>query len=393
MIRVGAALLVCVVLAGCNSVSSEGPLAGAIDGDAGQSGAELGRKNVAVFDVVDINSRTARFVSDYVSSALNRRFGIGGPVGRVVIGVGDSLKVTIFEAGADGLFSTAQSKQVSLDIIVQPDGTAAIPYAGTVKFAGKTLEQARQAILAALASKAVEPDVIVTSMGTSSRTVTVSGAVGRPSLVPLDLTGEKITQVIAKAGGPVTQPYETYVTLVRGNRTGTVLLKSIIEHPTEDIYVQPGDQIFLVRDPRTFTLLGAVKGDGRLEFGANDLNLLEAVALGHGAVDEAANAQGFFLFRYEEPEIVQNLLGAARFQELERKGMVADSKGRYPIVYKFDMSHPDSLIVGQTFPIKSRDVIYVSRHPSVDIRKFLTLVGAPLNIASQGAATAANLGQ
>jgi polysaccharide export outer membrane protein len=393
LIRVGAALLVCVVLAGCNSVSSEGPLAGAIDDDAGQSGAELGRKNVAVFDVVDINSRTARFVSDYVSSALNRRFGIGGPVGRVVIGVGDSLKVTIFEAGADGLFSTAQSKQVSLDIIVQPDGTAAIPYAGTVKFAGKTLEQARQAILAALATKAVEPDVIVTSMGTSSRTVTVSGAVGRPSLVPLDLTGEKITQVIAKAGGPVTQPYETYVTLVRGNRTGTVLLKSIIEHPTEDIYVQPGDQIFLVRDPRTFTLLGAVKGDGRLEFGANDLNLLEAVALGHGAVDEAANAQGFFLFRYEEPEIVQNLLGGARFQELVRKGMVPDSKGRYPIVYKFDMSHPDSLIVGQTFPIKSRDVIYVSRHPSVDIRKFLTLVGAPLNIASQGAATAVNLGQ
>ncbi|MBB3453652.1 polysaccharide export outer membrane protein [Rhizobium sp. BK313] len=393
MIRVGAAVLVCVVLAGCNSVSSEGPLAGAIDDDAGQSGAELGRKNAAVFDVVDIDSRTARLVSDYVSSALNRRFGIGGSVGRVVIGVGDSLKVTIFEAGADGLFSTAQSKQVSLDIVVQPDGTAAIPYAGTVKFAGKTLEQARQAILAALATKAVEPDVIVTSTGTASRTVTVSGAVGRPSLVPLDLTGEKITQVIAKAGGPVTQPYETYVTLVRGNRTGTALLKSIIEHPTEDIYVQPGDQIFLVRDPRTFSLLGAIKGDGRLEFGANDLNLLEAVALGHGAIDEAANAQGFFLFRYEEPEIVQSLLGAARFQELVRKGMSPDSKGRYPIVYKFDMSHPDSLIVGQTFPVKSRDVIYVSRHPSVDIRKFLTLVGTPLNIASQGAATAVNLGQ
>jgi polysaccharide export outer membrane protein len=393
LIRVGAAVLVCVVLAGCNSVSSEGPLAGAIDDDAGQSGVELGRRNAAVFDVVDIDSSTARLVSDYVSGALNRRFGIGGSVGRVVIGVGDSLRVTIFEAGVDGLFSTAQSKQVSLDIVVQPDGTAAIPYAGTVKFAGKTLEQARQAILAALATKAVEPDVIVTSTGTASRTVTVSGAVGRPSLVPLDLTGEKITQVVAKAGGPVTQPYETYVTLVRGNRTGTALLNSIIEHPTEDIYVQPGDQIFLVRDPRTFTLLGAIKGDGRLEFGANDLNLLEAVALGHGAIDDAANAQGFFLFRYEEPEIVQSLLGAVRFQELVRKGMSPDSKGRYPIVYKFDMSHPDSLIVGQTFPIKSRDVIYVSRHPSVDIRKFLTLVGAPLNIASQGASTAINLGQ
>lgn len=390
--RVGA-LLVCVVLAGCNSVSSEGPLAGAIDSDAGRSSAELGRKNAAVFDIVDIDSRSARLVSDYVSTALNRRFGIGGGVGRVVIGVGDALRVTIFEAGSDGLFSTAQSKQVSLDIVVQPDGTAAIPYAGSVKFAGKTLEQARKAVLAALATKAVEPDVIVTSTGTASRTVTVSGAVGRPSLVPLDLTSEKITQVIAKAGGPVTQPYETSVTLVRGNRIGTVLLKSIVEHPSEDIYVQPGDQVFLVRDPRTFTLMGSVKGDGRIEFGANDLNLLEAVALGHGAVDESTNAQGFFLFRYEEPDIVRSLLGPARFQALMQKGMAADSKGRYPIVYRFDMSRPDSLIVGQTFPVKGRDVIYVSRHPSVDIRKFLTLIGSPLGIASQGAATAANLGQ
>ncbi|MBB3290250.1 hypothetical protein FHT91_005257 [Rhizobium sp. BK347] len=73
--------------------------------------------------------------------------------------------------------------------------------------------------------------------------------------------------------------------------------------------------------------------------------------------------------------------------------MVPDAKGRYPIVYRFDMSNPDSLIVGQTFPVKSRDVIYVSRHPSVDIRKFLNLIGTPLGIASQGAATAANLGQ
>ncbi|MDE1995353.1 MAG: polysaccharide export protein [Rhizobiaceae bacterium] len=392
MIRVGA-VLVCVFLAGCNAVSGEGPLAGTITGDAGQSAAELGRRNAAVFDVVDIDTRSARLVSDYVSTALSRRFGIGGGVGSPVIGVGDALHITIFEAGTDGLFSTAQSKQANMDVVVQPNGKAAIPYAGSVEFKGKTLEQARQAILTALKSQAVEPDVIVTSTNTASRNITVSGAVGRPSVVPLGLVAQKVTEVIAQAGGPVTQPYETYVTLVRGNRTGTVLLKSIIEHPSEDIYVQPGDQIFLVRDPRTFTLLGSAKGNGRIEFGANDLNILEAVALGHGAIDQAANAQGFFLFRYEEPDIVSSLLGPARFEELRRKGMAADANGRYPIVYKFDMSRADSLIVGQTFPVKNRDVIYVSRHPSVDIRKFLSLVGAPLNIASEGASTAVNLGQ
>jgi polysaccharide biosynthesis/export protein len=80
-----------------------------------------------------------------------------------------------------------------------------------------------------------------------------------------------------------------------------------------------------------------------------------------------------------------SLLGTQRFHELLAKGMAADSVGRYPIVYRFDMSHPDSLIVGQTFPVKNRDVIYISRHPSVDIRMFLGIVGQPVGIAAQGA--------
>jgi polysaccharide export outer membrane protein len=69
--------------------------------------------------------------------------------------------------------------------------------------------------------------------------------------------------------------------------------------------------------------------------------------------------------------------------------MKPNRDGRYPIVYRFDMSHPDSLIVGQTFPIKNRDVIYASRHRAVDFTKFLSIIGAPLGIAAQGAGTVA----
>jgi polysaccharide biosynthesis/export protein len=383
--------VICAALAGCQAVPGEGPLASAINEDAGLSGSELGRVNAAVFDIVDVDSRSARLVSDYVSTALKRRFGIGGGAGRAVIGIGDQLKVTIFEAGSDGLFSTTESKQTPIDVVVQPDGTAAIPYVGTVRFAGRTLEEARQAILTALQSKAVEPDVIVSSVNTPSRSVTVSGAVGRSAQIPLNLSGEQITDVLAKAGGPTAQPYESYVTIVRGKRTGTALLKSIVENPSENIYVQPGDQIFVTRDPRTFTLLGAINGNARVEFGANDLNLLEAVALGRGGNDNLVDAKGYFLFRYEDPEVVLGLLGQRRFDELVRKGMQPNKDGRYPIVYRFNMTHADSLLVGQTFPVKSRDVIYASRHPSVDITKFLRVVGAPVGIASQGAAISRNL--
>lgn len=386
-----AALLLSTALAGCQAVPGEGPLAGAIVADAGQSGAEIGRKNATVFDIVDVNGQSARLVSDYVSSTLNRRFGIGGGVGRVVIGVGDALKVSIFEAGSDGLFSTQDSKQTSIDLVVQPDGKAAIPYVGSVQFAGLTLEQARQAILEALKQKAVEPDVIVTSMSTASRNVTVSGAVGKSAVVPLSLVDETINEVIAKAGGPVAQPYETYVTLVRGKKTGTVLLKSIIENPSENIHVKPGDQIFVARDPRRFTILGAVKANQRVEFGANDLNLLEAMGLAGGGSDYTLDMKGYFIFRYEEPDVVMSLLGQQRFNEMLRKGMKTDSQGRYPIVYRFDMSKPDSFIVGQTFPIKNRDVIYASRHPSVDFSKFLNFIAQPVGIANSGFSIADNI--
>jgi polysaccharide export outer membrane protein len=73
------------------------------------------------------------------------------------------------------------------------------------------------------------------------------------------------------------------------------------------------------------------------------------------------------------------------------KGMKADRIGRYPIVYRFDMTKPDSLIVGQTFPVKNRDVIYASRHPSVDITKFLDFVARPIGIVNSGVNVADNL--
>ncbi len=376
------AILICAVLTGCQAVPGEGPVSSDILSDAGKSGEQIGRESAVPFDVVDVDGRSARLVSDYVATALNRRFGIGGGVGQVVIGVGDQLKVTIFEAGSDGLFSTADSKQTGIDLVVQPDGTAAIPYVGSVKFSGKTLEQARQTILKQLVNKAVEPDVIVTSVSTASRNVTVSGAVGRSALVPLSLVSETINEVIAKAGGPTSQPYETYVTLVRGKKTGTALLKSIIENPSENVRVQPGDQIFVTHDPRTFTVLGAAKANKRVEFGANDLNLLEAVAMAGGGNDDAVDMKGYFVFRYEEPDVVMSLLGNERFNQMLNKGMTPDNVGRYPIVYRLDMSKPDSLIVGQTFPVKSRDVIYASRHPSVDFAKFLNLVSRPVGVAA-----------
>ena len=376
-------LPICVALTACNNLPGNGPLSSDIAEQSRQSATSQTRSvSNVVFDIVDIDANSSRLIASYDGRLLQRRFGIGGGSKTPVIGVGDHLKVTIFEAGENGLFSTAESKQTVIDVIVQPDGRAPIPYIGLVKFAGRPLEAVRQTILGALVSKAVEPDVIINTVTTASRNVTVSGAVKSASVVPINLIPETIMESIAKAGGPTAQPYESYVTLTRGGRTGTVLLKTMIDDPRENIYVQPGDQIFVTREPRTFTVLGSVKSNNRVEFGSNDLNLLEAVAMVGGGEVSTGDMKGYFVFRYEEPDIIIDLLGKARFDNLLQKGMTPDKNGKYPIVYRFDMTKAGSLLIGQTFPVKNRDVIYASRHPSVDFSKFLNMIAQPIGIAS-----------
>ena len=384
-------LVVGLALTSCKGLPGDGPLAIDIAEQSRQSISQSTPRSGAVFEIVDIDTKSAGLISNYDGRLLQQRFGIGGSVKKPVIGIGDALKITIFEAAADGLFSTTDSKQTSIDVLVQPDGKAAVPYVGLVSFAGKTLEEARQTVLKALASKAVEPDVVVTSAGTASRNVTVSGAVGAPSVVALGLVSETIMETLAKAGGPTAQPYESYVTLTRGRKTGTVLLKTLVENPQENIYVQPGDQIFVTREPRTFTVLGSVKSNNRIEFGANDLNLLESVAMAGGGESTTSDMRGYFVFRYEEPDIVMDLLGRPRFNELMKKGMVPDKQGKYPIVYRFDMTKAGSLLIGQTFPVKNRDIIYASRHPAVDFIKFLNIIAQPVGIAASGANVYSNL--
>lgn len=383
--------VLCALLSSCETLPGDGPLATAIMEQAEQSRQGQTEKSAATFDVVNVNMTSARLVSNFENTVLQRRFGIGGAAVRPVIGVGDELRVTIYEAAENGLFSTTESKQTVIDIVVQPNGKATLPYVGELNFRGRTLEQARQAILNALNGKAIEPDVIVANRSATSRTVSVSGAVGKPSVVPLGLRGETIMEVMAKAGGPSQQPYESYVTLVRGQLSGTALLKSLIDSPKENIFVQAGDQVFLTHDPRTFTILGAVNANNRIPFGANEVNLLEAVALAKGASQATSDMKGYFIYRFEEPDILMDLLGPDHVNRLIKNGMQADRQGRYPVVYRFDMSRPDSLMVGQIFPIKNRDVIYASRHPSIDFIKFMKLIETPVTVAARSASLANDL--
>jgi polysaccharide export outer membrane protein len=380
---IGTALALCLgLVSGCNGiVPNDGPLASKVQDAAVKNESYAIPETRVKFDVVRVDQRVANSVTQLGQPSLVRTFGVGGAPGTPVIGVGDELQVTIFEAGPDGLFSTNNTKATNIQVIVQPDGHGQIPYAGSVLFAGKTLEGARQEIAGALKAKAVEPDVIVGMSKNMSRTASVQGSVNNPQIVQLGLAPAPLTSVIAMAGGASKPPYDTYVTLTRGRKSNTVLLQSIIDNPKDDIFISPRDKIFLTYDPQTFTALGSTMKAGKLPFEASSLSLIEAAALAGGTRADLADPKGYFIFRYEYEAVYRQVVGESRFEELLSKGMMANKDGRYPIVYRIDMTDPQSYIVTQSFPIRNKDVLYISHHPSTDFVKFMTIIQAPVRVA------------
>ena len=96
-----------VVLAGCSSIPSAGPTAMEITAQERPAGAFDG------YIVVDIDQRVASILSHQPFPSLYGMFRDRRPRPDLRIGVGDGLTVTIWEAAAGGLFSSATVDRVS----------------------------------------------------------------------------------------------------------------------------------------------------------------------------------------------------------------------------------------------------------------------------------------
>src|SRR6202030_714174 len=149
----------------------------------------------------------------------------------------------------------------------------------------KTIEQR-------LAEKAIEPQVIVTVTKSLSTSVTVAGEVVSGARVPLSLKGARLLDLIAAAGGARAPVYETFVRLSRGGVTATVPMELLISNPAENIYVQAGDVLTLVRLPQSFTVFGATGTNTQVNFTAQRMTLVEALAKGGGLQDSRSDPAG-----------------------------------------------------------------------------------------------------
>jgi polysaccharide biosynthesis/export protein len=367
-----------VHLTGCASVPNSGPSAAAIIDQAASVSAPIYQfidLDDSMIDILNRRSRdsfAARF-SDHRSSA------------EPLIGIGDGISVTIWEASAGGLFSSSAASLASgassgsnsatiPEQFVGRDGAITVPYAGRVKVAGRTARAVQTAIEQALTGKAIQPQVLVNVTRPISDSVTVGGEAVGAARIPLSVKGDRLMDVIAEAGGVKAPVNEVYVELTRGGTTARVPLTRVIADSRENIFMQANDVLTLVHDPQTFLAIGATGINSEISFNSDGINLAQALVKAGGLQDSRSDPEGVFIFRYENPTIARELKPDA---QLTYRG------DGVPIVYRLDLRKPNSLFVEQQFRMVHHDLVYVSNAPLVEVEKVIGVFNSALSPASQ----------
>jgi polysaccharide biosynthesis/export protein len=382
-------LIVGAGLTACSQLPVDGP--SQRDIRSGAATALLTERGTIVFDyaMVDI-TRSVVELADYVGpGSFFRTFGAGhGPAPAIRVGVGDIVQVSVFESASGGLFIPAEASVRPGNFVTLPSqtidrsGTLTVPYAGDIKAAGRSIPEIQRDIEAKLANRAIEPQAVVAMVEQNASEVAVTGdVVSGANKFRIRPAGERVLDVIARSGGLRYPGYEIFVTLQRNNRRATVYFPALINHPGENIYVLPGDLIYVYREPQKFVAVGALGSvnqtsgvTGQFAFDQERLSLNEALAKTGGLQDARADPTQVFVYRMEYRDTLARMgVNLSKFPPNQKF---------VPTIYRANFRDPSSFFYAQSFPMRNKDIIYAANADAVEVDKFLAYVSTITSTAA-----------
>ena len=390
-----AAVLPFLLLAACNTLPDSGPVEEKI-----LDSAKKPQTNPLGFHIVPLSPAVVDAVEAGAPPPLSSLDGgVGERTQNDRIGPGDVLQVSIFELGS-GLFgggggglssgtanpltggpgpSTSVTSENLPPIAVDAAGTVDVPYVGRVRASGRSTTELASAIQAGLKGQSQNPQVLVRISTDIANAVVVGGDIRKPGREPLTLAHERLLDMIAIAGGPTHPPEDVTVQLSRRGRSARIPLEVLQDSPDQNIALIPGDRIQVSYHPRTFTVFGATARVSETPFNAPQLSLAEALARIGGPLDERADPNAVFLFRFENPQVAAGLGVPVR-----------PGTRTAPVVYQLDMMNPTSYFLAQRFTMKDKDLVYIANAKTNKFYKFFNLISLIIGPAITGIAVSRN---
>ncbi|HJT52168.1 MAG TPA: polysaccharide biosynthesis/export family protein [Nitrosospira sp.] len=355
-----AAVGLSVLTAGCAGLPSSGPTAQRILSQAAPD------KGPVQFNVVSLDQASVDALNGSggpAPSTLSRLNSLDIPLGGL-IGPGDTLHINLFEVGVS-LFSGSRATAAAAEsfdasahgqefppLTVDADGNIRLPFAGLIRVGGMTPEQVAQAVEQQFVRKSQYPQAVVTIEKSIFSSVIISGDVRKPGRISLTSAKERLVDVIAAAGGTELPIDDVIVRMARGNARAEQRLGGIVPGSIDDLVLNPGDRIEVIRAPRTFTVFGASSKVSEVPFESAHLSLAEAIARAGGPNDAFADPTAIFLFRLNAPAGVNGS----------------------PNIYRINMLDPRTYFLAQKVMMQDDDLIYMASARSNQASKFVAII-------------------
>jgi polysaccharide export outer membrane protein len=388
MIRLAGLVVIgsAILCAGCGSqlLPDSGPNALAVKSGLTWNGPPYG--------LVKLSPAVVNILDEYGPGSLTASFGDHRPPPQFTFGIGDVVGLSIFEASSGGLFIPADASARPGNFVTLPNqsvdqkGNILVPYAGLVPAAGKTALQIQEEIVDRIKNRAIEPQALVSLVAKNSSLITVIGEVNNATTaspsgrIAAQPAGERMLDVITRAGGLKDQGQDTWVVLERHGHRAAVPFGSLIYEPGNNIWVWPGDTIYLYKEPQTFLAFGASGLQGQFPFSTGPtssawrMTLAEAVAAAGGLLDFQADPGSVFLYRREPRELAEAL--GVDCSKMDGPTV--------PIVYSVSFSDPAGYFLATRVQMRNKDVLFVANAQAVEITKFAAFANTVMSVPANG---------
>lgn len=377
-------LVLALTLAGCQSMPQSGPSGAAVKQNVPRYA--IGNPQGSGYVLVDI-SKSASLSSildgPSVTSGSSRSSDYTGSIQAApasTLGVGDVVQVTLYEAESGGLFVASDAGGRTGNYLALPqqqvsaNGTISIPYAGQVRAAGRSIQALQDDIRNRLEDRAIEPQAVVTLISAHSAQISVLGDVAQPAQLTIDPAGNRLLDVIARAGGIRNSGDDALVSVLRGGQTRTVKFSTLISNASQNSYVRPGDTIYVRAETRSYVVLGALNQNGTFAFDSERVSLAQAIGKAGGLSDVRADPGFVYLYREVDRATLAKLgINVTSF-----------TSPRIPVVFHANLRDPAAMFGASQFQIHDHDVLYVSNAAGYDFGKFVNLVNTMASAASSG---------
>lgn len=250
--------------------------------------------------------------------------------------------------GADA--STSATTAPPAGFMVDHEGMIQFPYAGPLKVAGLTQDQARNLLTSKLAKYIRQPKVTLRVQSYRSKRVYVDGEVKNPGLQAINDIPMTLVEAINRAGGVLPTGDQSQVVINRAGTNYYINLPQLVQRGVNpgSIMLANGDVVRVrSRDESKVFVSGEVVSPRALPMHNGRLSLNEALGESGGINPTSGDGSQIYVVR---------------------------KNGTDQVVYQLDGRAPGALAMAEGFELAPKDVVYVAATPLANWHRAISLI-------------------